>query len=261
MDFTVVICYGAWPLMPFFEPLIKSFSSKGHIAICNIPATYPAYDPSNPPKINPDTDHLRNHVLEPLLEEGKDIVIFMHSYGGAYGPEALKGCSKMEREKKGLTGGIVASIFTAAFVVPEGATPMGAMGLDPNDFPEWIDYDKSAGLVGFKKEHAKTMVFHDLPEEQGETLASMLPKQPYACFSTPARWDPFNDPSFQGTFGYIFTEADRIIPLEAQRKYVETARIDKTYLFKDSSHSPHIERPDELVDVVLDLVKDIISKT
>lgn len=104
------------------------------------------------------------------------------------------------------------------------------------------------------------MLYHDLPDEEGERLANMLPKQPFACFYTPTHWDPFHAPEFQGTFGYIFTEADRIVPLEAQREYAQNAAVGTTYLLKGSSHSPHIEQPEELVDVVLDLVKTIMDK-
>lgn len=143
MEFTIVICCGAWPLVQFFEPLIKAFEAKGRVAICKVPPSYPAYRPGNPPKINPDTDYLRGHVLQPLLEDGKDIVIFMHSYGGAYGPGSLESISKREREAKGLKGGVIAGIFNAAFVAPKGTTPLEAMGLDPENLPEWIDHDVS----------------------------------------------------------------------------------------------------------------------
>lgn len=151
MEFTIVICSGAWPLVQFFEPLIEAFEAKGHVAICKVPPSYPAYSPSDPPKINPDTQYLRSHVVEPLLEEGKDIVIFMHSYGGAYGPGCLEGISKKKREAKGLKGGVIAGIFNAAFVAPKGTTPLNAMGLDPNNLPEWIDHDVSNCKISLAK--------------------------------------------------------------------------------------------------------------
>lgn len=101
------------------------------------------------------------------------------------------------------------------------------------------------------------MVFHDLPDDEAERLANLLPKQPYACFSTPTHWDPYKDPNFQGILGYIYTEADRIVPFEAQRMYVQLAGIEKTHVLKDSSHSPHIEQPQQLARVVLQLVRAI----
>jgi pimeloyl-ACP methyl ester carboxylesterase len=111
--------------------------------------------------------------------------------------------------------------------------------------------------VAFRKEHAKAMLFHDLPDPAADRLADMLPKQPYACFSTPTHYDPFGDPNYQGTLAYIYTEADNIVPYEAQKQYVQMGQIKHTYVLKNSSHSPHIEIPDRLAGVVLDLVKQI----
>ncbi|RYP60159.1 hypothetical protein DL769_008252 [Monosporascus sp. CRB-8-3] len=253
MKFTIVICPGAWPRVQFFEPLIQAFEAKHHTAICKVPLTYPVYSPGNTPEVNPDSEYLRTHVLEPMLEEGRDIVIFMHSYGGVYGPESLEGISKKEREAKGLKGGVIAIIFNAAVIAPKGTTAIAAMGLDSVNLPEWVAHD-ATGLVAFEKERAKAMLFHDLPDEEAERLANMLPKQSYVCLSTPTHWDPYQDPNFQGTFGYIFTEADRIVPLEAQQMYVRMAAIEKTHLLKESSHSPHIKRPEELAEAVLNLV-------
>lgn len=104
------------------------------------------------------------------------------------------------------------------------------------------------------------MLFHDLPDEEAERLAGVLPKQPYACFATAAHWDPYHDANFRGTLGYIFTEADRIVSLEAQRISVQMASIDEMRLLKGSSHSPHIERPVELADMILELVAAITEK-
>ncbi|KAH8900769.1 alpha/beta-hydrolase [Thozetella sp. PMI_491] len=260
MAFTIVLCSGAWPLLEFFDPLIKAFELKNQKAICKITPSYPNYSPEDPPKINPDSEYLRNSVLEPLLQEGKDIVLFAHSYGGIYAPASVEGMSKKERQAKGLEGGIIGIILNAAFVASKGTSAIAAMGIDPENLPEWIVHDESTGLVSFEKESAKTRLYHDLPPDEAERLANALPPQPYACFATPTHWDPYQDPNFKGKVGYIFTEADRILPFEVQQIFVQMGNIEKTHLMKDSSHSPHLEQPDELADVVLKLVKAITEE-
>jgi hypothetical protein len=109
-------------------------------------------------------------------------------------------------------------------------------------------------LVTFKKDHARTLLYHDLSDEEAEKLASRLPKQPYACVSTPVQWDPYDDPFFQGCFKYVFTEADRILPLDLQQMFAQMAGIMETVVLKKSPHSPHIERPIELAKVAISLV-------
>ncbi|KAK8043926.1 hypothetical protein PG994_012764 [Apiospora phragmitis] len=274
---TIVICSGAWPLESFFQPLIQAFKAIGQDAICKVPQSYPAADPDNPPEHNYDSVFLRTHVLNPLLEEGKGIVIFMHSYGGVYGPESLEGTSKKERASKGLQGGVVAVIFAAAHIAFKGVSAIDAMGLDPDNLPDYLEHDVrkpraktrlhahvrpklSTDLVGLKKAASKAMLFHDLPDEEADRLAGLLPKQPFTCFSTPVQWEPYRDLNFQGLLGYIHTEADRILPLERQKHYVEIAGIEHTYMMENMSHSPHHEQPGLLAKVVVDMMKTIYER-
>jgi hypothetical protein len=67
----------------------------------------------------------------------------MHSYGGNYGPSSLEGLSKREITERGLEGGVVALIFVTAFVARKGISAMAAMGIDPENIPDWINYDVS----------------------------------------------------------------------------------------------------------------------
>ncbi|KAK6833346.1 alpha/beta-hydrolase [Apiospora arundinis] len=131
----------------------------------------------------------------------------MHSYGGVYSPKALGGTSKKERTSNGLQGGVVAAISAAAYFASKGVSAIETMGLDPENLPDFLEHDRSTGLVGFREAAAKAMLFHDLPDEEAERLAGVLPKQPLTCFWTPVRWDLYHDPNFEGCLGYIHTEA------------------------------------------------------
>ncbi|KAK4214363.1 hypothetical protein QBC37DRAFT_421473 [Rhypophila decipiens] len=259
--FTIVICPGAFPLPRIYEPLIADFNERQHTAICMVQQYHPTSSTQTLPTVNPDSEYLRHSVLDPLLSEGKDIVVFAHSYGGIYAPASLEGISKQERRAKGLEGGVVAVVLCAASIARKGTTALEAMLMEPDTIPGWTIYDESTGLVTFDKSAAKAMLFHDLPDEEADKLAERLSPQPYHCFTTPTHWDPYHSPAFRGKIGYIFTGGDRIVPLEAQRTYVEIGKIERTRMLEGSSHSPHIEQPGMLADTVLELVKEITEKT
>ncbi|ESZ91290.1 hypothetical protein SBOR_8324 [Sclerotinia borealis F-4128] len=254
MNPTVVIAPGAWPLVEFFQPLMQAFESRHYPAICKIPSSYTKETETAQP-MNPDCKYLREEVLTPLVDEGKDVVLLMHSYGGVYGGSAVEGLSKTERTASGKAGGIIALVFCAAFTAPKGMTAMQVMGIDPENLPDWIHHDKETGLVNLTK--AREMLFHDLPDDEANRLANALPKQPYASFAAPMLYDPYNDPSYKGKLGYIFTEADRIVPIVAQEMYAKQAGATETAVLKDSSHSPHLERPGELADATIEVVEKI----
>lgn len=178
---------------------------------------------------------------------------------------------------KGLQGVVVAVIFAAAHIALKGVSAIDAMGLDPDNLPDYLEHDvsklranahgpnahvrqkRSTDLVGFKKAAAKAMLFHDLPDEEADRLAGLLPKQPLTCFSTPVQWDPYHDPNFEGLLGYIYTEADKILPLEKHKHCVDSAGIPHTYMMENMSHSPHHEQPERLAVIVVDMMEDIMS--
>lgn len=66
-------------------------------------------------------------VASKLAEEGKDVVLVAHSYGGLVACEASKGLAKSVREKEGKQGGIARIVFVAAVVPSEGQSLMDAM--------------------------------------------------------------------------------------------------------------------------------------
>jgi hypothetical protein len=141
---TVVICPGAWQVVDFFHPLKAAFEELGYPTVCDISDGYPGYDHMKPPKINPDATFLRDQVLKPLVEKGTDVVLFMHSYGGIYGPAALEGLGKPDRQRAGLEGGVIAAVFTAAFIARKGSSAMSAMGFSADKIPAWVDHDVGA---------------------------------------------------------------------------------------------------------------------
>ena len=67
-----------------------------------------------------------------LIEvEGRDIVVYFHSYAGFSGSGAIAGWSKIEREAIGRKGGIVGLIYQAAFV------PVGDVSMFKIAGPQW----------------------------------------------------------------------------------------------------------------------------
>ena len=67
--------------------------------------------------VKDDTAALREGLLRPLIEgQGKDVVLFLHSYAGFPGSAATGGLSKKERTAKGQQGGIIGLIYQSAFI-------------------------------------------------------------------------------------------------------------------------------------------------
>lgn len=74
-----------------------------------------------PPTMYDDAAAIRI-VLARLVDEGKEIILVMSSYGGYPGTEATKGLSKGELKEEGKEGGIVNLVYLAAWMPPLGVS-------------------------------------------------------------------------------------------------------------------------------------------
>jgi pimeloyl-ACP methyl ester carboxylesterase len=63
-------------------------------------------------------------LVSQLADEGKEVVLVAHSYGGIVACEAAKGLAQSLRGKEGNQGGVVRIIFVTAVVASEGQSLM-----------------------------------------------------------------------------------------------------------------------------------------
>lgn len=96
----------------------------------------------NKPNVSVDEDSmlLAEGILRPLIEQGKDVVLYLHSYAGFPGSSAIAGFSKAERSATGLQGGIIGLIYQSAFVPKVGDTLLQMIG---GNYAPWQDPDVS----------------------------------------------------------------------------------------------------------------------
>jgi len=107
--------------------LTSRLHSAGYSALC---LRLLSVDPPNPDEISTtiDTNFIRNTLLRPFFDVGKEVILVMHSYGAIPGTAAAVGFSKAERRSAGLHGGIIGMIFIAAFIAREGESPKSIGG-------------------------------------------------------------------------------------------------------------------------------------
>lgn len=123
---TFILVPGAFHPASSFNAIIEPLKTAGY----NIKGIDLASCGSEPPldDFGPDAD-LISQAIKEAAEEGQDVVVFMHSYGGVVGAESCRGLGKEEREASGKRGGVVRLIYCSAFMVEEGSY------LFPSDSP------------------------------------------------------------------------------------------------------------------------------
>lgn len=132
---TILLIPGAWLQPSTYDSFIAHLQ---HLSFPTACASYPSLDPSHPATADAATDSetVLQQSLLPLIEnEGKDVVIVMHSYGGVPGSSAARGLSKVQRSRKGKQGGVVGLVFISGFVLPGGASVADGQG---GQLPAWV---------------------------------------------------------------------------------------------------------------------------
>ena len=132
---TILVLPGAWVNPSTYDAFISRLQ---HLSFPTVYASYPSFDPSEPATADAanDTVAVIEGCLLPLIaDEGKDVVIVMHSYGGVPGSAAARGLSKAQRSREGKKGGVVGLIHISGFVLPGGASVADGQG---GNLPGWV---------------------------------------------------------------------------------------------------------------------------
>ena len=135
----ILLTVGAWHTPEAWEPVQSRLKAAGFestaIPMPSVGASPSHYD------MTEDVAAIRAATTS-LVEQGKDVVVVLHSYGGQPGSEAMKGLGKVERAEQGLSGGVIRLVFIMAYIVPEGFQP--AQRDDFSAAPDWMVIDKEA---------------------------------------------------------------------------------------------------------------------
>lgn len=78
------------------------------------------------PSMYDDADKI-HRLVETLADEGKDVLVVMHSYGGLPGTQACEGLSRTQRLRASKPGGIVRLLYVGAAIAPVGSSMAGIL--------------------------------------------------------------------------------------------------------------------------------------
>jgi hypothetical protein len=139
---TIAVVPGAWHSPIHHKDLTTALIETGYPTVFG---TLPSLNHPVPEyqTVSHDAAFIKNDLLHRLLDEGKDVVLVMHSYGGSPGGVAANGLSKAERsarEEKGAIDSIVDMGFVAALLAPQGVSSKSAVG---GYFHLWVGIDVS----------------------------------------------------------------------------------------------------------------------
>ncbi|KAI1130614.1 Alpha/Beta hydrolase protein [Nemania abortiva] len=232
---TVLFCPGGFHLPWVFDSVRGILSSRGFPTEATALLTVGATDRTI--GMHDDAKNLRS-VIEKMAEDGKEIILVGHSYGGLVASNAVEGLGVKQRAAEGKQGGILVIIYLSATVIPAGANLLADGFIKAKNPLDIFYYGVEPTLAKKAVEALKPMPSDGLEEE--------------------SRYEPWN----QGIdVGYVFTTEDRTIPISAQQAMA--SRFPDGYFSASivSGHSPFFTNPDDVADAIQNALECVRKKT
>ncbi|KAL6408307.1 hypothetical protein AUP68_08163 [Ilyonectria robusta] len=194
---TIVLVHGAWHSVDCFDLLRGELHKRG----------WPTEAPAHP---SPGADSgtavgtaenaaAIRKVLQRLCDEGKEIVVVAHSYGGATSSCAVEGLASKKRAAAGKHGGVLLLVYLTAFVIPKGCQGSFVHTVTPED-----------------------VFYHDVPPSMGKKFIGLLRPEPLKIFEDKITYEPWHDIEC----AYICCDDDRAIPLLVQEEMAACAKSE-----------------------------------
>jgi len=180
-------------------------------------------------------------VLLPLLDEGKEVFMVAHSYGGIPACASTEGYSIAERAKEGKPGGVKGIFFITAFAVP--AKGMTLKQLFGGIYPPWLE-DKGDYCIAAPE--SINAFYSDLEPSVAEALMTKIRPQSMGPFETPVTYVA-GDLTIPST--YLICETDTLLKPEFQKMLVAAVPGMKSVTC-NAGHSPFLSQPDVVVDAI-----------
>lgn len=126
----IVLIPGAWHPPNYYDDLVSQLLSHGHQChALHLPSAGKI-----PTATAADDAQYIQETTRRLAEQGREIVLVMHSYAGVPGTESARGLVKKDRQAEGKQGGIIGLVYLAALLLPENTTATQTMSGPFDDF-------------------------------------------------------------------------------------------------------------------------------
>ena len=117
---SIVLIHGAWHTPFVYKKFIEALRKVGIEVHCPL---LPTSNGSRPPQASfVDDVAAARTVTQSLVDASKQVLVIMHSYGGAVGSNALQDLSISHRARSNLPGGVTQLIYMCAYILPNGGS-------------------------------------------------------------------------------------------------------------------------------------------
>ncbi|KJK63924.1 Alpha/beta hydrolase family protein [Aspergillus parasiticus SU-1] len=235
----IVLVQGSFQTPLVYDDLLTRLRDLGYSVILPpLPSGSDVHHDDFPIRTLTDDALAVTKVVEQLVEDGKTVVLVMHSYGGIVGSEAIpESLSYRARQTRGQKGGVIHLFYYTAFLLDKGKSVLETFGESPNN-------DVRADGRFFIRNGASTL-YSDLPDAEAKLWEYRLIAQSYRVQTTPVTRAAYEyNPST-----YLVCDNDQAVPPQFQRTFARMAKAQVESC--NTGHSPMLNQLGMLVQKIM----------
>lgn len=229
-----VLVHGGWQGAWCWDKVVPLLRANGHgVDAIDLPGH--GRDVAN--AASATLQQYADRVVQAIDASPQPVVLVGHSSGG--GPITVAAEARPDR--------VAAAVYLAAFL-PRSGLPMGSISRSPENagslVPRAMIMSTDKRTVSLRKEAVKEALYADCSDADVAWAIERLGPEPLQPLGAPVNWTA-------GRFGrvrriFVLTLQDRAFTPQAQRRMVAEISFERV-LTMDTSHSPFLSRPEELV--------------
>lgn len=237
----IVLVPGSFHFPKHFATFIARLQTRGYEAVA-VQLASNFHDRSTPrTKSHHEDATAIKQTVKSFIDQGKDVVVMCHSYGGLPTTEALAGMKKTENSP-----GVVHIIYCCAFVPMPGQTAIESVKASGAILKEWTGLEDD-GITRYvlDKETVIEVLYEDV-----DSIAAQKAYDDLGLMSLGPSFSPLVGCAWKEIpCTYIHCENDKALPASVQEMMCEQAGIGDIVRLS-ASHSPFLSQPDEVVSII-----------
>ncbi|KAL9089907.1 MAG: hypothetical protein Q9159_002264 [Coniocarpon cinnabarinum] len=243
---TILLVPGAFAKPSCYDKLTPLLTSEGYQTVA---APLLSVDPTDAASCSCtiDAEHIKTQHLIPLIEDqGKDVIVFAHSYGALCAGIAVDGLARSVRHDTGRKGGVLGLIYLAGTMVPENKYIMELLG---ESWPPFFKIDHPRLGCAVIDPVIETLYEDADPTDHAALEASMTPHA-YATFRTKSSKPGASAIAYRNRRVFIRTAHDKCQPPQAQDMYMNLSGVEWKVEDLDASHGAFWTRPEDVARII-----------
>ncbi|KAI1384589.1 alpha/beta-hydrolase [Hypoxylon trugodes] len=251
---TIVLVTGSFAPPGFYDNILEIITQRGYeIKALQLTTVAPKAGPRKGPAATMyDDAALIAKEIEALADEGKDVILLSHSYGGIPASQSTKGLTKKERQEQGKKGGVVRFLYKTALVPALGKSSTDLLSQQPQSNHIDFGVDENGYLYYVDPSAVADSVFSDIPD-RAERIVCVNKFEVHSAvsFTNELTHAGYKD----APVSYLLCEEDETILPKFQRLGIDTIeresgnKVDVTSI--KAGHCPTVTKPQEVVDWIL----------